>query len=138
MFLFICGSDGAVNSTSLLDIGRMEISGQRGATQTVSYDMSHEFASATELNEYAEENKLDTTTYSRHTLSTLMRMDEKKINFDLIEELLHYICNGSDLEGVQEGNASDSVSAITSRGAILISTRLYFGFLFCIFVTFFY
>ncbi|KAI8981985.1 hypothetical protein BDF20DRAFT_912195 [Mycotypha africana] len=127
--------------------GHVYVSGGHGTSKKVHYDMFEEDsddedpydptrieskltidASAADVDEEEEEKEEEGTQYSRQTRKTIKRMDDKKINYDLILQLLDYICHrkgtapsGTNQEEEPDGHYKPTTKAnIRDKGAILV------------------
>lgn len=90
------------------EVGNINVSGQSGSSKRVHYEMFEEDSDdddpydptrieskLTILDQTNQDDTLDEPAvkkYSRQTRKMIKRMDEKKINYDLILELLDHIC----------------------------------------------
>ncbi|KAI8635931.1 P-loop containing nucleoside triphosphate hydrolase protein [Parasitella parasitica] len=121
--------------------GNINVSGQHGSSKRVHYevfeddsdddpyDPTHieskltiESASTTDT----EDENAGSRTYSRQTRKMIKRMDDKKINYDLILELLDYICipkkskTKEDLAAAKANELKTKGFNIPDTGAILV------------------
>lgn len=110
------------NLTCMVDIGKINVTGQRGNTHTITFDINDAFAEdvvdnfAANSNFANAETSENASTLSRATLRTLSRYDEAKVNYELIEELLRYIC----LANAGDADAGDACARAMRSGAILV------------------
>lgn len=81
------------------DEGDLTVSGQNGSQKRVHYEMFQESDDEDIYNPtqvYSKvsvaEQETQETGYSKQTLKMIRRMDDKKINYDLIFQLLEYVC----------------------------------------------
>lgn len=84
-------------------------------------DEEDAYDSETKLNiqEEVDDINAEQDKYSKQTLKMIKRMDDKKINYYLILELLEYICISKPKETGKD-NAQKEDTSIPSTGAILI------------------
>lgn len=124
------------------EVGNINVSGQSGSSKNVHYEMFEEDSDDDDPYDPTRiESKLhiienpdqvdDTVTieptarkYSRQTRKMIKRMDEKKINYDLILELLDYICvtkkSQTDAEADKVHDMELKGFNIPNKGAILV------------------
>lgn len=130
------------------EVGNISVSGQGGSSKRVHYEMFEEdsddddpydptrIESKLTIAENTEQDDNDTTTltdksgarkYSRQTRKMIKRMDDKKINYDLILELLDYICipkrshsTEAELEDERAHELKTKGFNIPDKGAILV------------------
>lgn len=113
------------------EVGNINVSGQSGSSKRVHYEMFEEDSDdedpydptriESKLNiistEDVDKDSDDTTRkYSRQTRKMIKRMDERKINYDLILELLDYICKPKPTATEKDPKVLD----IPDKGAILV------------------
>ncbi|KAI7901054.1 P-loop containing nucleoside triphosphate hydrolase protein [Cokeromyces recurvatus] len=116
--------------------GNVHVSGHNGSTKRVYYEMFQEDSDdedpydftrieskltvSSVLNQQDDDDNNDNDTnqkYSRQTRKTIKRMDEKKINYDLILDLLDYVCIRKKKEPTEDDKTK---LIIPETGAILI------------------
>lgn len=104
------------------------MTGQRGNTHTLTFDINDAFADDI-VDNYVSNSNFDTTGMSRSTILTLARYDETKINFEVIEALLRRIClednagNALRVRNAEDAEADDAGESCVRAmrdGAILV------------------
>ncbi|KAL4215433.1 ATP-dependent RNA helicase dhx29 [Rhizopus microsporus] len=108
--------------------GSINVSGRNGSKKRIYYDMFEDdtdeedaYDSETKLNiqEEVDDINVEQDEYSKQTRKMIKRMDDKKINYDLILELLEYICISKPKETGKDSAQKEDID-IPSTGAILI------------------
>ncbi|KAI9253572.1 P-loop containing nucleoside triphosphate hydrolase protein [Sporodiniella umbellata] len=80
------------------DEGNLIVSGQNGTQKRVHYEMfqdsdEEDYVPTKTYSKLAVSGEeIESTGYSKQTLKMIKRMDDRKVNYDLILELLEYIC----------------------------------------------
>jgi ATP-dependent RNA helicase DHX29 len=114
----------------LLEYGNINVSGQSGSSKRVHYEMFEEDSddddpydptriesklTVASLTDDEDEDETTTRKYSRQTRKMIKRMDDKKINYDIILELLDHICAPKKTETFEKQGFS-----VPETGAILV------------------
>lgn len=124
------------------EVGNINVSGQSGSSKNVHYEMFEEDSDdddpydptriESKLHIIENPDQEDDTLpaeptarkYSRQTRKMIKRMDEKKINYDLILELLDYICIPKKSQTDAEADKTHEMQLkgfnIPDKGAILV------------------
>lgn len=127
------------------EVGNINVSGQSGSSKNVHYEMFEEdsddddpydptrIESKLNIIENPDQDDTDTVTdeptarkYCRQTRKMIKRMDEKKINYDLILELLDHICipkrtqTETEIEAERTHELQLKGFNIPDKGAILV------------------
>ncbi|KAI9471811.1 MAG: P-loop containing nucleoside triphosphate hydrolase protein [Benjaminiella poitrasii] len=111
--------------------GNINVTGYNGSSKRVYYEMFEEDSDDEDPYDFtriesklivsaAEQEDEDSITkkYSKQMRKTIKRMDEKKINYDLILDLLDYICiRQKEEQGSEDGQTNSNVP---DTGAILV------------------
>ncbi|KAI8355119.1 P-loop containing nucleoside triphosphate hydrolase protein [Choanephora cucurbitarum] len=113
--------------------GHVQVSGQHGSTQRVNYELFEEDtddedpydptrieSKLTILSNETKEEEEEEMGYSRQTRKMLRRMDDKKINNDLILQLLDHIYAQASEAMATESDVSPKKLQVPATGAILI------------------
>ncbi|KAF9936561.1 hypothetical protein BGZ65_002286 [Modicella reniformis] len=103
--------------------GSVDIAGKGASRQKVylqwENDMDDYVPQEADARVTLTEGALDGATMQNRTAQMLKRIDESKVNYDVIQLLLHYICFPEDRRQPQEQDLEESVH-IPEEGAILI------------------
>jgi ATP-dependent RNA helicase DHX29 len=127
------------------EVGNINVSGQSGSSKRVHYEMFEEDSddndpydptrieskltvaeNIEQLNSTDIVDEIVTRKYSRQTRKMIKRMDEKKLNYDIILELLDYICipkryrTEAEIEADKVQELKSKGFNIPDKGAILV------------------